>query len=152
MEILNFLNDSDRYQMGLIASHVSDLIHAPSFVDFMILDNDATLSDAHTWYYVDLITVVNPEVEVAVMISDFEHRDKLMMLLTKKDIDVITINNEYVEDYQPTIIPKWRIIKKRKLAKKNQEQFYALRTMTEIPTKQGLISKWKAKKNESDFE
>lgn len=132
MEISKFINDIDRFQIGLIASRVGDLIFALSFAGFIILDNDETFSDSYTRYYVDLITTVYPEVEVAVMISDFEQCDKLMTLLTENDIDVITINNEYVEDYQPNIIPKWRFIKKWKLARKNQEQFYALRTMTEI--------------------
>lgn len=127
MEILNLLSKEEYYQSGLWANGFNLLVRAPSFIDTIILDNNATLSDAHTYYYASLLHELHKDKTILVLLSNPQQNEMLVNGLNKLGIETVDENMVYNETYTPMIIPRWRVLKNRKLKKSRTNIYKSIR-------------------------
>ncbi|QIK57020.1 hypothetical protein G7059_03720 [Erysipelothrix sp. HDW6A] len=123
MQTVSLLSDAELYNYGLIAEDISEVILSPDFVNGMILDNEATDSDKHTYYYVRLLRTLKPESLQGVLIDFPEDHLLLATELQKLGVQVFNNNYEEFELIELEIIPKWRLVKRRRQKKQLDEVF-----------------------------
>lgn len=141
MEILNYLSDMASYQSGLVAESLNEVIRAPQFIDTIILDNEKMLSDAHTFYIVDLMAVLHPDKKVLTLIQEMNGHEMLARILSKKSYEMINQDLEYWDEELTPLPKKWRLIKRHKENKKQSKDFMNHRVI--LPQKVGLIQSLK---------
>lgn len=153
MQTVNLLSDGSLYNYGLIAEDISEVILSPIFVEEMILDNEATDSDRHTYYYVRLLQTLKPDSIQAVLINKPEDHLLLATELQKLDVQVLNNNYEEFERIELETIPKWRFLKRTRHKKHLNDIFIMKRYTAPKEAKNGLVKRVKNKfqKRKDDF-
>lgn len=148
MEKINYLNNMDLYQSGLIANTFAQCIYASSYVNEAVIENAKTISDKHTYYYCTLLKKLKgSDYKITVLFDTADEHSLLISYLAEMDITPLTLSGEMIE------IP---ILDKKEI-KKAQKSFNHIRNKElDRPRKERkfekLINKFKRNKEDEYYE